>query len=719
MAELTEKIPVDRLTLLNKMTVDDYIKLANTKKYKKNEIKDHFKQIKSYIKDHIKCKGEMKKVYKYSESAKNGRLYGVNSIQNLPSSIRGFLFGGATTDIDMKNAHPHILEWICRTRDIRCPNLTEYVNNRDGIISKLKMVGIADPKFEILKMLNTEKPTRINNDCENILKNLRDEIKTIRVLFKSQEDFVEQLQQAMIFKPNNVEGSFVNRVLCIYENKFLQTIAEFLHSRNLEIAEYAFDGLLVYGDYYNDPSFVQEIQDHLNNTFETLNMTLTMKPHSTTITYDYLENLDDVEEIDEHETYDYMKEEFEKTHFKIINKSFYIKEHNGNPIFMKKCNLVDSYEHLHFKELDKEGNVKQNSFIQAWTKDPTIKSYVDIDTYPPPLKCPDNMYNLWVPFAMEKVEQYEQKDISVFLNHIKILCNHEEKTYDYFIKWLGQMIQYPADKTIMILFQGAEGCGKGMLFKIIEYMIGNKKYLETTSPERDVWGQFNGLMASSFFVYLNELSKKQSMETEHRVKGLITDPNLQINTKGKDSISTTSYHRFCCSSNDEEPINTHKGDRRKMMVSASNELKGNFEYFNNLNKCIENVNFIKSFYEYLKSIPDLDKFNSIQIPMTEYQSILCELSITPIEAFVRDMIQDTPADVHELTYDSNELFDMFKCYLQKSNTKYEVNLIKFGVRLTNLKLNGISKEKGRVCNKKKFDVKLLKKHFMIGCQIME
>jgi len=123
------------------------------------------------------------------------------------------------------------------------------------------------------------------------------------------------------------------------------------------------------------------------------------------------------------------------------------------------------------------------------------------------------MYNLWVPFAMEKIEQYEQKDISIFLNHIKILCNHEDKTYDYFISWLGQMIQYPADKTVLILFQGAEGCGKGMLFKIIEYMIGNKKYLETTAPERDVWGQFNGLMASSFFVYLNELSKKQSMET--------------------------------------------------------------------------------------------------------------------------------------------------------------------------------------------------------------
>ena len=115
----------------------------------------------------------------------------------------------------MKNAHPHILEYICRVRDIRCPNLSEYINNRDAIVSKLKMVGIADPKFEILKMLNTEKTSRITNDCDNILKGLRDELKNIRVRLKQEPDFVEQLQQAMIYKPKNIEGSFVNRILSI------------------------------------------------------------------------------------------------------------------------------------------------------------------------------------------------------------------------------------------------------------------------------------------------------------------------------------------------------------------------------------------------------------------------------------------------------------------------------------------------------------------------
>jgi len=186
-----------------------------------------------YLKDHIKCNGEMKKVYKYSETSNNGRLYGIHSIQSIDGIIRGFLFGDSTTDFDMKNAHPHILEYICRVRNIRCPNLSEYVNNRDAIVSKLKTVGLTDPKFEILKMLNTEKSTRINLDCENILKSLRDEFKSIRNELRKQEDFVEQLQQAMLYKPKNVEGSFVNRVLCIYENKMLDAMSKALTEKRI------------------------------------------------------------------------------------------------------------------------------------------------------------------------------------------------------------------------------------------------------------------------------------------------------------------------------------------------------------------------------------------------------------------------------------------------------------------------------------------------------
>ena len=713
MAELYERIPIERLKLLNKMSIDDYIKFANKTKYKMNEIKEHYKLITKYVKDHLKCNGEMKKVYKYSESSQNGRLYGMNSIQNLDGIIRGFLFGTTTTDFDMKNAHPHILEYVCRVRNIRSPNLTEYINNREAIIDKLKKAGIDDAKFEILRMLNTEKTNRITKDCDNILKNLRDEFKTIRTRLKKEDDFVEQLQQAMLYKPNNVEGSFVNRILCIFENKMMNSMASFIHSKNLEVAEYAFDGILVYGNFYEDSLMLKEMEDYLNSEFPELNMTLTMKSHSKAIPIDYLENLEELEEIDEEHIYENIKHKFEKTHFKIINKSLFVHEYNGSASFMKKQQLIDSYEHLHFKQKDEKGKIQQLPFVLKWLRDENIRNYDDMDTYPPPIVCPDNIYNLWSPFAMDTITDWEQKDISTFLDHFKILCNHEEETFDYLIKWLAQMIQYPAVKTTMLFFQGAEGCGKGMMFKIIELMLGKTKFLETTHPERDVWGQFNPLMANSFFVYLNELSKKQTLDAEHQVKALITDHNIQVNIKGKDSFNTKSYHRFGGSSNDDEPMNTHKGDRRKALISASNELKGNIPYFNALGKCIDDVNYIKSFYEYLKAIPDMDKFNLIPLPMTEYQKLLCELSISPIEAFIKDMVTD--CEESELTMTTKELFEKFKDYLHQSKTNYEVNIVKFGVRLTNLKLNGIETIKGKQSNSKRFDVPVLKKHFGVGC----
>ena len=86
----------------------------------------------------------------------------------------------------------------------------------------------------------------------------------------------------------------------------------------MEIAEYAFDGLLVYGNH--DEELLKEVQDNLNTTFPTLNMTLTIKQPSKVISKEYLENLDDIDEVYEHETYEFQKKDFETTHCKIIKK---------------------------------------------------------------------------------------------------------------------------------------------------------------------------------------------------------------------------------------------------------------------------------------------------------------------------------------------------------------------------------------------------------------
>ena len=55
------------------------------------------------------------------------------------------------------------------------------------------------------------------------------------------------------------------------------------------------------------------------------------------------------------------------------------------------------------------------------------------------------------PSAENMTEYTEQpENLEFYLNHLKILCNNEDKAYDYFIKWNAQMVQQPAEKSTCI-----------------------------------------------------------------------------------------------------------------------------------------------------------------------------------------------------------------------------------------------------------------------------
>ena len=722
--QLTERIPLKLLVKLSNITLNDYIEMADKKKCKISEMKANFKFIMDYIRNHFKAKGEMVKLYKYSESSQNGRLYGEHSIQNIPSIFRGYLFGTTTTDIDMNNAHPRILYYICRGRNIECPNLTNYVANRDKIISKLKTVDVEDPKMVILALMNGSKK-RIDKDCDSILSNLNKEFKFIREKLKLQVDYMEQLEKAMEYKPNNVDGSFLNRILCIYENQILQEMVKFVVDRNIEVAEYAFDGMLVYGNYYDDAEFLQELTEHINSTFENLNMVFAYKPHSK-IVEDYLDSkishCQSAESFTEEllPEYSELKAEFERTHCKIISKGTFIAETENGFNLLSKTEIINGHEHVNYLvEVNVDGKVSyvKKSFIKSWLIDDTMRTYDTIKCIPPPMICPERTYNTWKPFAMELVNEYEEKDITPFLNHIKIICNNEEPVYDYVIKWMAQMIQFPCEKSIMLVFQSVEeGTGKGFFLRLIQRLIGNQKYLESTNPNRDVWGQFNSRMSEAFLVHISELSKKESIEAEGRLKGLITDSALQINFKGKDIIDIESFHRFIAATNDKfGGFTTHSYDRRKIMIKTSNELLGNKEYFTNLDTKISDTNYVKSFYEYLKSIPDMENFHKIPVPKTEYQLTLCELSVSPVEGFIKDFINEKTDNSVKVV--AKVFFSEFNHYLSENKMKYEMSSTMFGITIVNLKIDGIKKVRSGVGNCYVLDIPSLKKHYQLGCLI--
>lgn len=726
--ELIERIPLKPIYWLSQLSYIEFVEqcLHKCKKHTNEECKTKYSILQQFCKTNLKTHGITKRIYSYATGT-SGRLFSGGSLQGLPSTIRGlFMRNGVGTDIDMCNAHPVIMKYICKLHNIQCPHLEYYINNREECLMYFESREIG--KIAYLTALNKDTLNR-SKDLPIEFKKYDKEIKQIQKQLVKLKEYTELVNSVPENKFYNKLGSAVNRIMCYYENIILQHCIHVINEKALEIAILMFDGLMIYGDYYKDKGLLEDITYYVAKQMDGLDMKWTYKEHNTELKIKDDFVIENVNKVNENEnSFENIANEFEKTHLKIINKSLFVKHDNNNIIFLTQAQLKMSYSHLSYDNpiYNEKGfftGFNTLPFINKWIGfTHNIRRKDDVDIYPNIKDCPENIFNLWRPFAMELLnEPYINKptELKFILNHIKIICNNDENVYDYFIKWVAQMIQYPHIKTIMPTFISGEGSGKGTLFKLFEKMLGNEKVFETTNPARDVWGDFNGMMCNCFLVNLNELSKKDTMESEGKIKGLITDNTLAINQKGIPQYKIKSYHRFITTTNKEEPINSSKGDRRNLIIRSSDEKKGDYIYFETIHSFLEDNNVIRTCYDYFKSIEGMDKFKDIPIPQTEYQINLKELSKSPIEqwleSFTREHMNDNNKCIELLGID---IYELFKSWCNSNGIKYDINAVKLGVKLINMKINGVSK--GRHTMKgdtKLFNIDELKITFSLGCLI--
>jgi hypothetical protein len=505
----------------------------------------------------------------------------------------------------------------------------------------------------------------------------------------------------------------------IIENDIIHICYKFLVKNNIiesRCCALEFDGICFKRKNEHDDTFLKDILEKLNNKIlddTSLNIKMIWKTYKPMyIHHDIIDYVNNIKE-DIYPTFEEVSSIFEQSHCKIKNRGFFIKHTNNTIIPMTKSMLLISYENMVYYKIEKE-RVKQFNFIKDWLRNnPNQRCYDDIECYPSNILCPNNIFNTWIPFNMEFVNKYESKlnELEIILNHIKILCNYDENIYNYFIKWIAQMIQYPAIKSICPVLISKEGAGKGALIKLLSEMLGNEKVFETAKPHRDVWGDFNGRMANTFLINLNELSKKDTMEYEGQIKALITDSKLTINNKGAPQYDINSYHRFIITTNKDDPIKTSYDDRRKLIIRSSDDKCNDNQYFSMLYLLLNDVNVIKTCYEYFKNIPDMDKFNLIKLPTTNYHNDLKELSKSPIELWLIDFIYAN-SDREIITYQSIDVYKLFVEWCKNNNPDFKITSIQFSIKIKQLNIKGIQKGvHNRHGETKIFNINELKKNF--------
>ncbi len=650
-----------------------------------------------------------------------GRFYPDKSISPISVSrhIKHTLFYFLNwIDLDMVKGHASIIYNVAKKNNIKLEFFEEYLKNSDKIFNELieyySTVDILSEDnikdiFNIaiyggnhttwIELMNSES-IKLKTNIEHIFVSgfISDCKKVIDLVYLNNIELTNKIKGELIN-----EHKLKNRTMSYWcgaiENDIIYICYKFLLKNNIikpRCYALEFDGICFKRDNEHTDLFLNDILQQLNNKIldETgFNIKMIWKKYKNKyIHQDIIDYVNNIKEEKQY-TFEELSKIFEETHCKIKNKGFFIKHTSDKIIPMSKSTLLISYENMiYYKETNNEILTSHN-FIKDWLRNnPNQRNYEDIGCFPPGIKCPDNIFNTWIPFKMEFIKDYipHPEELDIILKHIKILCNHDEDVYNYFIQWIAQMIQYPAIKSICPVLISEEGAGKGALIKLLTEMLGNEKIFETACPNRDVWGDFNGRMANTFLINLNELSKKDTIQCEGQIKALITDSKLTINNKGSPQYEINSYHRFIITTNKQEPIKTSKDDRRKLIIRSSDEKCKNKEYFTMLYSLLDDINIIKTCYEYFKQIPNIDKFNLLSIPSTNYQNDLKELSKNPIELWLYDFtIENIDKDI--ITFQSRDIYKLFMEWCTNNNPDYKITSVQFGIRLKHLNISGIQK----------------------------
>lgn len=343
-----------------------------------------------------------------------------------------------------------------------------------------------------------------------------------------------------------------------------------------------------------------------------------------------------------------MAEEFEKTNCFIADCQTYLETKNGKIIARKQAVLRERFGNL-WCGYDEKGN--KINFIDTWMKNnDERREYDSMNIYPNPAHCPPNEFNIWIPFEMERVEEFVwRQDVLDQFNYFMkfVISGHKEHhtkfpQYEYLMDWLAHMVQKPEQKPgkcpVLISLQGG---GKGTFERIVGRMLGASRVFNTPTPEKSIWGDFNGEMKDAFLVILDEAEKKITTAAAGIFKNMITQKTLRINEKHIAAFVAISNHRFMVTTNNMDGgVMVQDGDRRFFVLRMSDHKKGDDAYWDKWNKLLDDFtddSAWKTIYDWLMS-REIGDFMRTETPKTEFQRNLETSNKEPIDSWMEDMV---------------------------------------------------------------------------------
>jgi hypothetical protein len=294
-------------------------------------------------------------------------------------------------------------------------------------------------------------------------------------------------------------------------------------------------------------------------------------------------------------------------------------------------------------------------------------------------KCREKTFNLYTGNDIKFIDDFivNEDIIKPILNHIKILTNNEEKSYNYVIKWLSKIIKTPERKTgVCPVFISDQGAGKTSFFEWFGHNMVGKDWTLTINNNENIFNRFNSELNNKLFTILDEAQLDGSYKKKaDQLKSLITQLYQRIECKGIDSTIIDDKNNYVILTNNDFPVKVEQSDRRFAVFNVSNEKIGDDIYFKKLNEAFNNEDVQINFYHYLLNL-DIKNFNpEKEIPETEAKTELKKESAPSPVRFAIDIIKNGIKEP-ELNFLSDTLESVDKFNTEKLYECYKNYMIK-------------------------------------------
>jgi hypothetical protein len=280
------------------------------------------------------------------------------------------------------------------------------------------------------------------------------------------------------------------------------------------------------------------------------------------------------------------------------------------------------------------------------------------------------------------------------------LCAHDPAAYEYVLNWLAHLLQRPHEKPgVALVITGEQGTGKSTLNKLIARMLPAGTSTMTSNREQ-LFGRFTIHLLHLLHFGAEELVHGGNHREDSAIKDLITSTSFSYEEKNQTPFVAENYTRFVLTSNSWRPVSTHDGKRRYLILQASDEHKGNRDYWRDLYDAMRSPAGIGGLMRFLDE-RDLWDFDPAAVPkLSDHHreaEVQVEVESNTLLAFMDELlVNNTDGEwIHDAMgqggiyspgrYTTSALYDQYERWASRNSYRDRfANSISFGTALNKL-----------------------------------